>query len=111
MSLSVKSLMQQEWILRVLADGPLSTREISQRMIQEMLDEWAERHGYAGLFEWGSDDEPVGARLLAFSSANAEGRKALHPWELLPRLYRMERAGLVARIALDGHRPILWRLT
>lgn len=109
--ISVKSLAVQEWVLRLLGDAPLSAGEISERMFEEVWEAWAERNGLGGAIEWRSrESEPFGARLIAFSEAKAAGLAPLHSWQLLNHLYRMERDELVARIALDGHRPILWRL-
>ncbi len=107
--LGVKSLAIQEWVLRLLTDGPLSVREISERMFEETWEGWAEERGVGGLIEWRSDAEPLGARLLAFCEAKDRGFPPCHSWQLRPHLQRMERAGLVERIGLPGHRPMLWR--
>jgi len=110
MTISVKSLAAQAWVLRLLADGPLSAGEISERMWHEIREEWAAENGVAGLIEWGnSESEPLGARLLAASRARQSGSMPLHQWELRPHLIRMEKHGLVERIVIEGHRPMLWR--
>lgn len=67
---------------------------------------WADRRGET--IEWGTDDEPVGASLLACTEAREIGFK-LMPWEIDGRLRSLERRGLVARIQIEGHRPMLWR--
>lgn len=111
MTASLKSLAHQEWTLRLLADGPLSGREISERMFEETWEEWAESRGVGGLIEWRTDQEPLGARLLAFCEAKDAGCEPLHAWQLYRHLVRMEKAGLVSRIQIPGHRPILWAVS
>lgn len=109
--LSLKSLATQEWILRVLGDGPLSAREISERMFEETWEAWAEERGIGGLIEWRTEAEPLGVRLLAFCDARDRGLSPLHAWQTYSHLRRMERAELVQRIGLPGHRPQLWLAT
>lgn len=110
MTASVKSLAVQGWVLRLLEEGPLSAGEISERMWHEIREEWAEENGVADLIEWGNrESEPLGARLLAASRARQNGSTPLHQWELRPHLIRMEKHGLVERIVIEGHRPMLWR--
>lgn len=105
---SLKNLALQEWTLRLLADGPLSGREISERMFEETWESWADEHGYGGMIEWRTPEEPLGVRLLAFCEAKDRGCEPLHSWQLYRHLVRMEKAGLVTRIQIPGHRPILW---
>lgn len=93
-------------ILEALSGGPLSTREISDALFRRIREEWSERHGYD--FEWATDEEPLGARLLASSEARDAGYR-LQSWEIRPRLARLERLGEVERIQVEGHRPMLWR--
>lgn len=92
-------------ILDALSDGPLSTREISDRIFARIRDEWADRHGYE--IEWETDREPVGARLLASGEARDAGLK-LHAYEIAPRLVSLEKRGAVERIQIAGRRPMLW---
>lgn len=94
-------------ILEALADGPLSAREVADRIRLKAWAEWAERNGYE--IEWETEAEPLGARLLASVEARGAGLK-LHGWEVQPRLCSLERRGEVQRIQLDGHRSMLWRL-
>jgi hypothetical protein len=92
-------------ILDALADGPLSTREVSDRIVARVRDEWAEAHGYE--IEWGTEREPFGARLLASSEAREAGLKLL-TFEIAPRLASLEKRGAVERIQIEGQRPMMW---
>lgn len=92
-------------ILSVLEDGPLSANEIADRVRRRARDRWSERHGYD--FEWETDEEPLGARLLAHFEAKDEGIK-LMSFEIDPRLRSLERRGAVERIQIEGKRPMLW---
>lgn len=94
-------------ILEALTAGPLTTREISSTIIAKIRTEWSERHGYD--FEWETDQEPVGARVLAHGEARDNGLLLLG-YEIDPRMRRLEKLGDVVRIQVDGHRPMLWRL-
>lgn len=93
-------------IVSLLEQGPRSTREISESILLHVKEAWADRRGYE--IEWGTVTEPLGASLLACSEARKMGFK-LHPWEIHPRLVSLERRGLVKRIQIEGHRPMLWR--
>ena len=93
-------------ILDVLADGPLSANEIADRIRRRVREEWSDRHGYD--FEWETDEEPVGARLLAMCEAKDAGLK-IHGWEIHSRCRSLERRGAVERIQIEGQRPMLWR--
>lgn len=93
-------------IVSALERGPMSTREISNQILLTVKEAWAERRGH--IVEWGTDNEPVGASLLACSEARDMGFK-LQSWEIRQRLASLERRGLVERIQIDGHRPMLWR--
>lgn len=95
-------------ILDQLATGPLTGEEIAARIRQEALDAWLEKSNYD--FEWGTAQEPLGARLLAISEARDRGL-LVHGFELYPRLRLLERRGDVQRIQIEGRRPILWRRT
>ena len=92
-------------ILLALADGPRSAQEISDWIMAEAREEWSVQHGYD--FEWGTDDEPVGARLLAHSEARKAGIKLL-AHEIYSRLRVLEKRGAVERIQIEGTRPMLW---
>jgi hypothetical protein len=93
-------------ILGALERGPLSAREISDAVVRMVKEAWAERRGET--IEWDTDDEPVGASLLACTEARDVGFKMM-PWEIDRRLRSLERRGYVTRIQIDGHRPMLWR--
>jgi hypothetical protein len=93
-------------ILKALKGGPFSTREVADRVRRAAWEAWSERHGYD--FEWDTDEEPVGARILASGEARKRGLK-LHAYEIHPRLRALEKRGLVERVQLAGHRPMLWR--
>ena len=95
-------------IASALERGPLSAREISQLILATVKEAWADRNSMA--VEWGTDAEPVGASLLACCEARDQGFK-LHPWEIHQRLVSLEKRGVVQRIQVDGHRPMLWRRT
>jgi hypothetical protein len=69
---------------------------------------WADRHGYD--LEWETDQEPFGARILAFSEADEMGLPYLFSHQVYPRLRRLERRGEVERIQVEGRRPMLWQL-
>ena len=105
---TVRGIAADNRILAALEDGPLSAREIADKLHREVLDAWAERHGYD--FEWGTSEEPFGARLLAISEAAETGLPHLYRHTVDPRLRGLERRGEVERIQLPGHRPMLWRL-
>lgn len=92
-------------ILGALSAGPLSTNEIAYAIRRAAWAAWSERHGYD--FEWETDEEPVGARLLASHDAREAGMK-LSSWEIYPRLRSLERRGAVERIQIEGRRPMLW---
>jgi hypothetical protein len=93
---------------RILAnlDAPRTAGEIGDLIHREALDDWLERHpGYD--FEWFSDDELPGARLLASCGGRDRGLR-YHPWEIYPRLVALEKRGLVERITPPGGRGIIW---
>jgi DNA-binding transcriptional ArsR family regulator len=92
-------------ILDALADGPLSAQEISDRIRRTVRAAWSEKHGYD--FEWETDEEPLGARLLAHGEARDAGLKLL-AYELHPRLRSLEKRGALERIQIAGKRPMLW---
>lgn len=94
-------------ILRVLVDGPLTAQEIADKIRREAWAAWSERHGYD--FEWGTDEEPLGARLLAHGEARDAGLLLLG-YEIAPRLTQLERWGRVVRVQIAGSRPMLWQL-
>jgi hypothetical protein len=108
MSRATRTLVADQAILDALdASGALSTREISTWIRRRAWRDWSERHGYD--FEWETDEEPVGARLLASAEARDRGI-LLSTWEIYRRLRWLERRGLVERIQIPGRRPMLWRL-
>jgi hypothetical protein len=105
---TVRGLAADQRILAALeALGPATAREIADRLRREVWEAWAERHGYD--FEWGTDEEPLGARLLAVSGADAMGLPYLFGHQVYPRLLGLERRGEVERIQVEGRRPMLWR--
>lgn len=96
-------------IIDVLSDGPKSAREIGRCLHLEDLNAWSEENGYD--FEWFSDEEPFGARLLAHIAAKKRGDLAPHlSHDVYPRLRFLERIGLIERIQIQGQRPMLWRI-
>lgn len=97
-------MARDQAILDVL-DTPMSANEISEALRQQALDAWAAVHGYD--IEWGTDAEPLGARLLALTEARERGTY-LSGFEVYPRLRYLERHGRVERIQIEGHRPMLW---
>lgn len=105
---TTKSRQKDERILGALAGGPKSTRELGDALRLEVWQAWAEKHGYT--FDWGSDKEIVGARILAMREADELGLPYLMPDEIYARLVNLEWRGLVERIQIDGHRPMLWRV-
>lgn len=92
-------------ILDALAGTPLSTREVSNAIFYRIREEWSEKHGYD--FEWETDEEPLGARILASQEARDAGLKLL-AHEIAPRLRSLEKRGAVERIQIAGTRPMLW---
>lgn len=92
-------------ILDALLDGSATAREISERVLARAKEEWAARHDY--FFEWGTDEEPLGAALLAHSEARKAGW-LLMPWEIDRRLRSLEKHGAVERVQVEGQRPMLW---
>lgn len=104
---TVKSHAREARVLGALADGPLSVREIGVKLRREVWAAWSERHGYD--FEWDSDEEPLGARILAKMEAEENGLAYLFSCEIYPVLVRLERKGCVERIQIAGRRPMLWR--
>jgi hypothetical protein len=105
-SRSVKTLAAMQRVLAVVSDGPKTCNEVSAILIAEAREAWANRHGYE--IEWGSEHEPLGARLLAWGEAEENGCLYLIGHEVYPVLRRLERDGKVGRIQVEGHRPILW---
>jgi hypothetical protein len=109
MGRTVRSVVADQRILGVLNEaGPLTAREIYDRLRREVWAAWADRHGYD--FEWETDQEPLGARLLAFSEADELGLPYLHGHQVHPRLLGLERRGEVERIQIEGRRPMLWQV-
>lgn len=104
---TVRGLAVDQRILGALEAGPLTTNEVADKLRQEVWAAWADRHGYD--FEWETDQEPLGARLLAVSEADAMGLPYLYRHQVYPRLVALERRGQVERIQLEGRRPMLWR--
>lgn len=105
---TVRGLAMDQRILSTLVGGPLTANEIAYKLRREVWEAWADRHGYDGI-EWETEREPLGARLLAFSEADEMGLPYLHSHEVYPRLRGLERRGEVARIQVEGRRPMLWQ--
>jgi len=76
-------------ILDALLDGSATAREISERVLMRSKEEWAARHDY--FFEWDTDEEPLGAALLAHSEARKAGW-VLMTWEIDGRLRALREA-------------------
>jgi hypothetical protein len=100
---SLKTIAHDEWVLRLL-DTPRTSVEISDLMIAETREAWAEREGVT--IDWESD--PSIAKLLAWSEAREAGLPPLHYWDVYRRLVSLEKRGEVERIQLPGV-SILWR--
>ena len=62
MSRPTLSVLLDERILAMLRESPKLTREITDLIRQEILDSWRDEQALD--FEWGSDEEPRGARLV-----------------------------------------------
>lgn len=92
-------------ILDALLDGSATARELSERVLMRAKEEWAARHGY--FFDWGTDEEPLGAALLAHSEARRAGW-VLMSWEIDGRLRSLEKRGAVERLQVAGQQPMLW---
>lgn len=105
---TVRGLAADQRILAALEAGPATAKEIGEKLRREVWEAWADRHGYD--FEWGSDQEPLGARLLARIEADEMGLPYLYAYDVYPRLRGLERRGQVGRIQIDGHRSILWNV-
>lgn len=106
---TMKNRLMDQRVLHALADGPKSSREIGDFLRREVWHAWAEKHGYD--FEWETDEEPVGARILAMGEADQLGLPYLMGSTIDGRLRRLEGRGLVERIQLEGRRPMLWKAT
>lgn len=105
---TVRGLAADHRILGALEAGPLTVNEIAHKLRCEVWEAWAERHGHD--IEWETGQEPLGARLLAFSEADEMGLPYLHSHQVYPRLRGLERRGEVERIQIKGRRPMLWKL-
>lgn len=105
---TVRGIAADHRILGALEAGPLSANEIAHKLRREVRESWADRHGY-GDIAWETDQEPFGARLLAFSEADELGLPYLYSYQVYPRLRGLERRGEVERIQVEGHRPMLWQ--
>lgn len=103
---TLKSVAAEHRVLGSLADGPKSCSEIADVLRQEVWDTWADKNGLE--IEWDTDREPVGARLLAWSTAADSGLVHLFRDQVYPVLRRLERKGLVSRLQIAGRRPMLW---
>lgn len=103
---TVKVLAKEQEVLAALADGSKSCREISEWTIRRAQRAWAEEHGLDP-----DDDDPVAlVRILGWSTANERGLSPMHHWQADTVLRRLEQRGQVARVQIEGRRPILWRL-
>lgn len=115
MTRTVKGLAKDQRILGALENGPLTANEIADKLRLEVWTTWAERHGYEWI-EWGDPrggrgpEEPVGARIMAFSEADEMGLPYLFSHAVYARLRGLEQRGEVARVQIEGRKPILWRL-
>jgi hypothetical protein len=105
---TVRGIAADHRILGALEAGPLTANEIAYKLRREVWEAWADRHGYD--LEWETDQEPFGARILAFSEADEMGLPYLFSHQVYPRLRRLERRGEVERIQVEGRRPMLWQL-
>ena len=94
-------------ILGALADGPLSSREVEDKLRREVWHAWADRHDLE--IEWDTPSEPVGARIMAMAEATDLGVPYVRVGSAYARLVSLERRGFVTRIQIPGHRPMLWR--
>ena len=106
---SVKGIVADQRILGAIGDTPRTAREIADVLFREVLGTWRDEKGYD--FEYFTDEEPLGARLLAISTAEERGLVYLAAHEVYPRLRGLERRGLVERITPPRGRGILWRAT
>jgi hypothetical protein len=105
---TIRTLAADQAVLGTLAGGAKTCNEVSAELIAIARTAWADRHAYD--IEWGSAHEPFGARLLAWHEAEENGCVYLYGHEVYRVMRRLERRGQVARMQVDGHRPILWML-
>ena len=104
---TLRSIAIDQRILGALESGPLSAREISEKLIAETREAWAESEGLS-VDELEAEGWPSPTRLMAFAAADRLGVPFVHSWEADSRLRRMERKGQVQRIQIEGRRPMLW---
>lgn len=106
---TVKVVAAERELLAALADGPKSSREISETTYHRAWAAWAEENG----FEYDPAD-PEGSsflvKILGWSTAHEHGIVPLHTWEVDRIARRLEKRGEVQRVQIAGHRPMLWRL-
>lgn len=93
-------------ILGALAEGPLTANEIASRIRREARARWLAERGIHSEPEKGVGLSLV--KLLAHTEARQAGLKLLS-WEVDGRLRVLERRGAVARIQIEGRKPMLWR--
>lgn len=106
---TMKARLKDHRVLGALTSGPKSTREIADLLRREVWEAWAVKHDFT--FEWESEEEPVGARILAMREADELGLPYLMTDDVYARLASLEGRGFVERIQLEGHRPMLWKAT
>ena len=93
-------------VLDVLEDGPHTSREVWDLLHRRVWEAWAEEVGVE--IEWGSESEPLGARLIAWNWARGRSYPYLSRQQVDYVLRKLERHGDVQRIAVPGHRGTLW---
>lgn len=106
---TLKTLAAERVITELLAAGPKTAQELSRAMHLQVLERWAAEELEMEV-DWFTKAEPFGARLLAHVWGVQQGYVWLHAYELHNRLASMEKRGLVMRVQVVGHRPMLWRL-
>lgn len=107
MTETLRTIAGDKRILAALERGPQGVREIEHFLLVELLDAWADENGYQ--IEWGSKQEPFGARLLAFHTTDERGIVHLRADQIRGRLLKFERRGLVTRVSVTP-RKTLWAL-
>jgi hypothetical protein len=106
---TVKVLVAEREVLDALADGPKSSREISEATYHAARKAWAEENGFDFDPDNPDDCHPV-VKILGWSTAFGRGLRPMHPWQVDAVLRRLEKRGEVERVQIAGHRPMLWRL-
>ena len=91
-------------VLDALADGPLSVREISAGTYHAAREAWCDEND----LEYDPEKPSSVVKLMGFVTASEHGLVTLNADAVRRVLGRLEKRGAVERIAVEGHRPMLW---